>query len=278
MQNLSDGPATWSLEDIAYGKVDLAQANADPCLFYILAAASFVEITSDLYTRNLVEFFRGDAEIVDWLQHHWEIEELQHGKALQRYVETVWPEFPWLTAYDNFFADYSRLCRLELFAPSQALEMVARCVIETGTATLYRTIAASTSEPVLRDLASRIAKDEVRHYKYFYKFFQNFRTREGVGRMAVAQELWRKHAEVRYDDIRIAFKHSFEARNAGKIATPAEFSRHWQQMLALMRDQYPMDMAVKMIMKPLDLGPSIGRIAVPLATRAARSAMRFLAH
>ena len=52
-------------------------------------------------------------EVAEWLQQHWEPEELQHGRALRRYVEAVWPEFDWPAAYDSFFAEYSRLCTTE---------------------------------------------------------------------------------------------------------------------------------------------------------------------
>src|ERR1700730_1568303 len=68
------------------------RVREDALLFYILASASFLEITSDLYTRNLVEFFRRDSEVIEWLENGWESEELQHGAALKRYVETAWPE------------------------------------------------------------------------------------------------------------------------------------------------------------------------------------------
>ena len=59
---------------------DRARPGEDnPLLLYIVATAAFVEITSDVYTRNLADFFRGDADVVDWLEHAWESEELQHG-------------------------------------------------------------------------------------------------------------------------------------------------------------------------------------------------------
>ncbi len=56
--------------------------------------------------------------------------------------------------------------------------MTARCVVETGTATYYRAMARSTDEPVLQDLATRIATDEVNHYKHFYRFFRCYREQE----------------------------------------------------------------------------------------------------
>src|ERR1700732_4194813 len=86
------------------------RVREDALLFYILASASFLEITSDLYTRNLVEFFRRDSEVIEWLENGWESEELQHGAALKRYVETAWPEFDWDATYRTFLDEFGWLC------------------------------------------------------------------------------------------------------------------------------------------------------------------------
>ena len=100
--------ASWSIDDIPYGLLVRGQGRDlvrdDERLFYLLASASFIEITSDLYTGNLVEFYRCDAEIVDWLERYWQKEELQHGAALKRYVQTAWPEFDWEDAYRSLYS------------------------------------------------------------------------------------------------------------------------------------------------------------------------------
>src|SRR5471032_1036348 len=90
--------ASWSIDDIPYSEIAHDRVRDDRQLFYIVASASFIEITSDLYTQNLIEFFRHDAEIAEWLAHQWEKEELQHGAALKKYVQTAWPAFDWETA------------------------------------------------------------------------------------------------------------------------------------------------------------------------------------
>ncbi|MGC3962246.1 MAG: hypothetical protein QM803_02685 [Rhodocyclaceae bacterium] len=79
-------------------------------MLYLLAASSFIEIASDTYAANLAEYFEGDPEVVAWLSDHWEREEVQHGRALRSYVNRVWPDFDWQTAYDSFFDEYSKLC------------------------------------------------------------------------------------------------------------------------------------------------------------------------
>jgi hypothetical protein len=47
-------------------------------------------------------------------------------------------------------------------------EMIARCVVESGTSSYYTAIRDACDEPVLEEIAGRIAADEYRHYKLFY--------------------------------------------------------------------------------------------------------------
>ena len=99
------GGASWQIEDIPFDTLDRDKVADNQQLLYMLASASFVEITSDLYTNNLVEFYRGDDQISTWLTQHWESEELRHGAALKRYVQTAWPDFDWDAAYRDFYGE-----------------------------------------------------------------------------------------------------------------------------------------------------------------------------
>jgi len=260
----------WSMEAIRYRDIARDAVEDDTLLFQIVASASFVEITSDLYTENLIEYFRDDPELVDWLAHHWEPEELQHGAALKRYVETVWPDFDWQRAYVGFFAEYSRCCSLENLAPTRALEMVARCVVETGTASFYRMLAEAAPEPILRQIAGNIAADEVRHYKNFYYFFRRYRASEHPGRTAVLKTLWDRAQEVDTEDAYIAFKHVFLVSNPGAEFRPADYETFRAGVRRIGRTYFPYGMALKMFLKPLNLAPAIGRVVVPSATAATR--------
>jgi hypothetical protein len=61
-------PSTpWTIDDIPYHRTARERVRENRLLFYTVASAAFVEITSDVYTRNLVEYFRGDDESVGWL-------------------------------------------------------------------------------------------------------------------------------------------------------------------------------------------------------------------
>lgn len=183
MQKPANTASTWSLDRTPLESIDLQRVHAREDLFYLVTAASFIESGSDLYTRNLIHYCAGEAELVGWLQDRWEQEEMRHGRALHAYVRHVWPEFDWDRAYAAFFEDYSRQCTLDEFESTPGLEMVARCVIETGTATFYQALAEQArAEPVLSGIATRIRADEIDHYKHFYHYFRNYRAGQAMGR------------------------------------------------------------------------------------------------
>lgn len=262
--------APWSLDEIPFQDIDRDAVGDDRQLFYMLAGASFVEITSDLYTDNLVAFYRGDDEVTAWLSQQWEPEELRHGKALRRYVETAWPEFDWNAGYRAFLAEYSRCCAVGLLAPTRTLELAARCVVETGTATFYRALSEMTAEPVLKQLTATISVDEVRHYKHFYRFFLRHREREGASRLAVLRTLWQRTTEVGVEDAFLAFKHVFLAANPGSEFQPGDYDAFRAGVRKLARRHYPHEMGVRMMLKPLALSPSVVRAIVPPIVSASR--------
>jgi len=264
------GGASWSIDDIPYDALDHQRARADTSLFYTVATASFVEITSDVYTRNLVEFFRGDDEVVDWLQRGWEREELQHGAALRRYVETAWPEFDWHAAYRDFMDEFTQFCSVDQLAPTRALEMAARCVVETGTAAFYRMLSELSPEPVLRRITANIRADEVRHYKYFYRHFLRYNALERPGRAAVMRTLWNRVGEVDAEDAFYAFKHVYIAHNPGASFERRDYEVFRDGFRRHAKRHFPYGMAVKMLLKPLGMSPTVGRVVLPAATAATR--------
>lgn len=264
----------WSINDIPYEQIVAEHVRDDRQLFEILASASFIEITSDLYTKNLVEFFRDDAEVAGWLEHRWEKEELQHGVALKKYVQTAWPAFDWEAAYRLFLADYGPLCTVERLAGSRALEMASRCVVETGTASFYRMVSELSSEPVLTRLATAISTDEVRHYKHFHRYFRRYQEIERPSRLAVLRTLLNRAADVEAEDTFCAYKAVFTASHPDVAFERADYDAYRDGVLHLVRHHFPHAMAVKMLLKPLGLSPMIGRATLPAVTSATRLFLR----
>src|SRR5471032_1036933 len=242
--------ASWSIEDVPYGALVRDRVHDDERLFYLLASASFIEITSDLYTANLVEFYRHDGEIVDWLEHYLLKEELQHGAALKRYVQTAWPEFDWDAAYRGFLDEYARLCTVEQLAATRALEMAARCVVETGTASFYRMLSEQTAEPVLKQLAANISSDEVRHYKHFYRYFRRYQALEQPSRTAVLRTLWSRVAAIDAEDAFCAFKPLYLARHPGAPFRKSDYDAYRLYVRQPAKNHFRHGMATKMLLKP----------------------------
>ncbi|HXP06147.1 MAG TPA: ferritin-like domain-containing protein [Stellaceae bacterium] len=254
----------WTLKDIDWARLRRDLVADDEAIFYLLASASFVEAATDLYTRNLVEYFSTDDEITGWLNAHWLPEELQHGKALRRYVQLAWPDFDWDGVYQRFLPEFTRQCAEDGVEKTHSREMASRCIVEMGTSSYYRTLSRMTNEPVLCEVARRISDDEVRHYKHFYSYLKKYQRREGQQRTGIARALWNRLRMIDGEDSRIAIRHIYRARNDGH--TPDDrmlrgMRRNWR---ALIQPHFPHRMCVQMLLKPLGLGPRAQRVVVPL--------------
>jgi hypothetical protein len=103
----------------------------------------------------------------------WGREEIQHGLALGRWAELADPSFNFGSAFARFQAGYTPPHFLTNDAASvrgsRRGEMIARCVVESATSSFYSAIRDAAGEPVLKEIAGRIAADEFRHYKLFYE-------------------------------------------------------------------------------------------------------------
>ena len=259
----------WSLDDIPWSALRRDEATRNEALFYMVATASLMESATDVYTANLIEFFAGDDEIGSWLQDSWLPEELQHGKALRRYVEAAWPEFRWEAVREGFVEEFRPFCD-EALEPVRSLEMASRCVVEMGTASFYTGLSRASREPVLAAVTGRIAKDEVGHYKHFYRFFREYRERERPGRRAVGLALWRRLRMNRGEDRLVAMKHVHAARQPGAPFDDDAYRHVLRQCRELMRPWFPVEMSMRMLLKPLDLDARLQRLILPLLTALAR--------
>jgi rubrerythrin len=260
-------PLPWRIEEIDLSAIDIARVRGDDTLFFMLTTAAFVEITSNVYTRNLSDYYADDPDLLAWLNQSWEQEEIQHGRALRDYVRAVWPERDWDGANAAFFAEYSARCTLDEFEPSQALEMAARCVVETGTASFYRMLHEYIDEPVLKRITAHIRADEVRHYSYFLHFFSKYADRDLPSRWQVARAVARRVAEAADDDALIAFRHAFRMRYPQRPFQRGEYDAYQARLRGIMRRHFPNEMAVKMLLKPVRLPPRLQRLLTPALSR-----------
>lgn len=267
---MSDGRTSWCVDRIPFDAVDRAAVGDDSVLFFTVASASLVEFASAVYTESLANFFADDKEIAEWLVQAWQREELQHGEALKRYVKTAWPAFDWDAAYEGFIAELAPLYSVDRLAPTRTLEMLARCFVESGTATFYRTLSTLSLEPVLRQVTSRISADEVRHYKHFYQYYLRYKEIEKPSRAALLRMLWARPSEIDAEDLVYAVKHILRVHAPCIGWQRSEYEAVRNASFRMLRDHYPFQMAAKMLLKPLGFGAVATRFVTPVAAAAAR--------
>lgn len=260
------GRRHWKLDELPWDAICVERVRPDEQLFFLLVSASFVEILSELYTGNLARWFGEDSDAARWLRETWQHEEVQHGLALRAYVKAVWPEFDWQVAYEGFAAEYGPMCNDSELEDSRALEFAARCVVETGTSSLYRFLHDAVDEPVLRQLLANIKADEVRHYSQFLKMFRRYNREEGLGSLAVLRALLRRVREGRNEDAEIAFRHAWQGRHPGQPCPPRAWEEFNFRANAMARRHFPFRMAARMLLEPVPVPGRLRRLAaVPLS-------------
>jgi len=243
----------WRIEDIDLDQADVASVRDNEFLFYMLASASFVEILSETYSHNMIEHFRDNAEVTTWLKEYWQEEEVQHGRALKAYVKKVWPEFDWETAHAAFWQEYRSLCLAEQLEQHRGLELVGRCVVETGTSSMYRAVQNYVPDPILRQILGNITTDEVAHYAHFRRYFSTYNAVEQHGFFAVVGAIWRRIREIGGQDAYIAFKHVYAGRHPNRSFQESDWRRYNKTVKLNSRQYYPHSMAVKMLIKPIPM-------------------------
>ena len=145
----------WTLDDVRWDRFD--RAKIEPGLLAAVKAASLVEFAAPDYVTYLKRIFRNsDAKTLADIER-WGREETQHGLALGRWAELADPSFDFKNAFARFQAGYTP----SHFLTDDALsvrcsrrgEMIARCVVESGTSSFYSAIRDATEEPVLKEIA-----------------------------------------------------------------------------------------------------------------------------
>lgn len=176
--------AGWTLEDIPWSEFDARRV--DPGLLRLAKTASLVEYNSADYTAYLSNVFHDDARFRKAVAN-WEVEERRHGEALARWAAMADPSFDFEASFAAFVAAF----RLPIEARqsvrgSRTGELIARCMVETGTHCYYTALADRAEEPVLKAICRRIAEDEAAHYALFHRAMKRYQAKE---RLLLAQRI-----------------------------------------------------------------------------------------
>lgn len=160
----------WTMDDVHWELFD--PARVDPSLLAAIKAAALVEYNAPDYVSYLKRVFRDSGAQTLANIEQWGQEEAQHGRALGRWAEMADPSFKLEEAFARFRKGYTPAHFAgddsQSVRGSRRGEMIARCVVESGTSSYYSAIRDASEEPVLQEIAGRIAADEYRHYKLFY--------------------------------------------------------------------------------------------------------------
>jgi hypothetical protein len=248
----------WTLGDIPWDRFD--RAKVDPEILRIVKAASLVEQNGGDYAQYLCGVFDGDPVFQEDARR-WGDEEIQHGQALGRWAALADPSFDHAAACARFSAGF----RVDLDAKasvrgSRSRELVARCIVETGTSSYYTALAEATEEPVLRKICQRIAADELRHYKLFLTHLERYLAAEGLGfwgRLGVALGRIRES-----EDDELAFAYHSANDSGGAYDRPSSVRAYARRAYSIYR-RHHVERGIAMVLKALGLKPNgnLNRIA-----------------
>ena len=169
----------WQIEDVAWDR--FAADKVDPAIVPLVKAAAMVERNGTDYAVYLNKVFHDDADFGQ-AADHWSLEEVQHGDALGRWASLADPGWDYPAAFARFRAGYQIPLDAEASVRgSRTGELIARCMVETGTSSYYSALGEATAEPVLQQICRLVAADEFRHFKLFYDHMRRWLGRERIG-------------------------------------------------------------------------------------------------
>ena len=242
----------WKLEDIAWSSFD--SSAVDPRLLAAVKTASVVEANSADYVRYLQNVFCEDAAFKAEAAR-WGEEEAQHGAALGRWAEMADPSFDFAASLARFRSGY----RISVEAGqsvrgSQAGELLARCVVESGTCSYYSALRDQAREPVLRQICHRIAQDEARHYRLFHRYLGRYANGAHLGRWARMRIVFARVAETDDDELAYAYHSTNEAHGAGVVYDRRRCAGAYQRLAMSMYGLTHVRTLVGMIALALGMG------------------------
>lgn len=218
----------WKLEDIAWANFEAAAV--DPRLLAAVKTAAVVEANSADYVRYLHNIFGDDAPFKE-AAARWGEEEAQHGAALGRWAEMADPEFDFAASLARFRAGYRIPVDSEQSVRgSRAGELLARCVVESGTCSYYSALRDQAREPVLRQICHRIAQDEAQHYRLFHDYLSRYAERTGFGRWARLRVALGRVGETDDDELAYAYHSAVEVQQPGAVYDRARCGEQYQRL------------------------------------------------
>ena len=193
----------WRLDEVPWGDFDASKV--DPDIVPRVKAAAMVERNGTDYAVYLRSIFRNDLPFGQ-ASDNWAVEEVQHGDALGRWAQLADPGWDYMGAFARYKSGYKLQLDVETsIRGSLSGELIARCMVETGTSSYYTALADATSEPLLQHICRLIAADEYRHFKLFYDHLRRYLTRESISILKRLRIAASRITESEDDELAFAF-------------------------------------------------------------------------
>jgi hypothetical protein len=261
---------SWTLDDIPWQQFD--RVRVDPEIARIVKAAALVEYNGTAYAHHLCRVFADDTTF-QASARRWGEEEVQHGAALARWAKLADPDFDFDAAVARFRAGFHADFDSERSRRgSRAGEMLARCIVETGTSSYYTALREATDEPVLQEICRHIAADELRHYRLFYKTMGACLAHERLGLWTRLRVALGRMAETDDDELAYAY---YAANEAGADYDRRRCARAYASRAFALYRPHHVERGVAMILKAVGLTPN-GRLGHALS-RLSWAALRWRA-
>ena len=253
----------WSPEELPWEAFD--PERVEPNLVPLIKAASMVESNGRDYAAYLNRVFADDPQVCEMMDG-WAHEEVQHGVVLGRWAKLADPGFDYDAALARFRAGYAIKVDVDASVRgSRTGEMIARCMVEVGTSSLYSALADRTDEPLLKAVCRRIAADELRHYALFYRTMKRYLVNERLNRFERIRIAFGRVLETEDDELAYAW---FAANDDNSRAYD-----HRKAIRAWMREHYALyrphhaRRSMTMIFKAVGLKPNgwLSRLSSGLA-------------
>lgn len=244
----------WTLEQIPWNRFD--PERVDPEIVKLVKAAAMVEFNGGDYATYLNRVFADDPEF-QAVAAEWAEEEVQHGQALARWARLADPTFDFDAAFKRFTDGFSIPLDVEKSVRgSRSGELVARCIVETGTSSYYAALMEATDEPVLKEVCRNIAADELRHYKLFYTYLRRYLEREGLNGWGRLKVTFGRIGESEDDELAYAY---FAANHAGEVYDRKRFNRAYARRAYAVYRRHHVQRGIAMALKATGLTPN-GRL------------------
>jgi len=202
----------WRIEQVAWDRFDPSKVVPD--VVPLVKAAAMVERNGDDYALYLNSVFHDDPDFKQ-AADHWAEEEVQHGEALGRWATLADPGWDFRAAFARYRESFKIDTRADAsIRGSRTGELIARCMVETGTSSYYTALGEGSEEPVLKEICRLIAADEYRHFKLFYDHMRRYLARENLSFMQRLKVAAGRIGESEDDELAYAFHCSNEQDGA----------------------------------------------------------------